>query len=287
MKILVTGGAGFIGSALINKLAEKKENSIIAVDKRRYDTINRKSNVQYITLDTKNILDLEDIKIDQIFHLGEYSRVEQSFDNLGEVLEDNVIGTAQIIRLWVRTKAKLVYAGSSTKFSDNHTGITGSPYALTKGQNTNLIKSIGEWYGLNYAITYFYNVYGPDEVTEGPRATVVGIYKTLMGKNQDLPVRKPGTQSRNFTHIDDIISGLELVSIRGQGDGYGIGSDNEYSIIELAAMFGGNVKYLENRRGNRKSGPLITDRTKELGWSPKNSLEDYVRFLKENNWEKE
>lgn len=98
-----------------------------------------------------------------------------------------------------------------------------------------------------------------------------------MGKNQDLPVRNPGTQSRNFTHIDDIISGLELVSIRGQGDDYGIGSDTEYSIIELATMFGGNVKSLGNRRGNRKSGPLITDRTKDLGWSPKNSLEDYVR----------
>lgn len=123
----------------------KKENSIIAVDKRKFDTVDYKPNVQYITLDTRSILDLENIKIDRIFHLGEYSRVEQSFDNLEEVLEDNVIGTAQIIRLWIKTKAKLVYAGSSTKFSDNHTGIAGSPYALTKGQNTTLIKSIGEW----------------------------------------------------------------------------------------------------------------------------------------------
>jgi hypothetical protein len=170
-----------------------------------------------------------------------------------------------------------VYAGSSTKFADDGAGRSQSPYAWSKSANTELVRNYGEWFNLQYAITYFYNVYGPGEIAGGPYATVVGIFKEKYKRGHPMTVVSPGTQLRNFTHIDDTVDGLILVGERGQGDGYGIGHERAYSVLELAKLFGGTTLMLPERRGNRMQGTVLSDKTRALGWEPKHSLDTHVR----------
>lgn len=218
----------------------------------------------------------KDQKFDQIFHLGEYSRLENSFENINQVVESNIIGTAQVLEFWRKQKCKLVYAGSSTKYAIGMTAQEMSPYSFTKAANTELVKAYAGWFNLHYVITYFYNVYGNKENFEGILASVVAIF--LNRKKQGLPLQivLPGTQKRNFTHVDDIIDGLILVAEKGSGDGYGIGSNDLYSINELAQMIGGDIEYLPERRGNRNFSELMTTKIKELGWKQNRNLKNYI-----------
>jgi UDP-glucose 4-epimerase len=209
--------------------------------------------------------------------LGEYSRVEQSFNDIRLVHKYNTQGTFQILEYVRDTGAKLIYAGSSTKFSDN--GADASPYAFTKAQNTQLVMNYGEWFGIDYAITYFYNVYGGREIKEGKYATLIALFKEQMKQDKKLKVVSPGTQERNFTHIDDIIDALVLIGEQGEGDGYGISSDKSYSILEVARMFGGEIEMLPERLGNRMSGKVVTEKIKALGWRTKHNLKDYINEI--------
>lgn len=154
-----------------------------------------------------------------------------------------------------------------------------SPYSFTKSTNSELVKMYGEWFGLDYAITYFYNVYGEKENDEGILASVIGIFNRKMKKKQKLQIVLPGTQKRNFTHVGDIIDGVLLVAEQGHGDNYGIGSDDLYSINEIAQMFGGEIEYIPERLGNRESSELMTTKIKELGWSQKRNLREYILGL--------
>lgn len=276
-KILVTGGAGFVGSNLCERLALDSNNEVYSLD--NYFTgskDNHVDNVHYIEGETANIYKLVDFKPDLIFHLGEYARVEQSFDDLDDVWRMNMDGTIQVLKFALEHKCKVVYAGSSTKYGDHGLGKDASPYAFTKSTNSQLVQNFGEWYGLEYAVVYFYNVYGNREIATGKYATLIALFKDKMKNGSPLTVRKPGTQERNFTHVDDIVDGLLLVGEKGQGDEYGIGSDEAFSIDKVAEMFGGEVEYLPNRPGNRQTADVVTSKTRQLGWRPQRKLEDHI-----------
>jgi len=278
MKILITGGAGFIGSHLIKRLLEDGLNEVVSLD--NYFTGSEKNHIvgaRYLKGHTKDIEShIKEIP-DMIYHLGEYSRVEKSFDDIGLVWDLNIAGTFSVLEFCRQHNIKIVYAGSSTKFGDGGLGRDQSPYAWTKAANTELIKNYGDWFGLPYAITYFYNVYGPGEISVGPYATVIGIFKELCRQKKALGVVAPGTQKRNFTHIDDIISGLLLVGNNGAGDDFGIGSEKAYSILEVAKMFGSKIIMLPARKGNRLNSSIDTAKTRALGWKSNNGLEEHIK----------
>jgi len=277
MKILVTGGAGFIGSHLCEELAKDPSNEIVSLDNYSSGSVNNEvKGVTYFRKETKYIDEL-DFNPDIIYHLGEYSRVENSFKDIEQVIRYNKIGTLAVLEYVRKYKCKLIYAGSSTKFGDN--GSNSSPYAWSKASNTELVKNYGEWFGIDYAITYFYNVYGGREIKEGKYATLIGLFESKTKSGEPLTVVSPGTQARNFTHISDIISGLILVGKYGSGDSYGIGNDKAYSILDIAESFGGQVIMLPERRGNRMTAPDVSSKTRALGWTPKVDIKDYIKNL--------
>ena len=242
-KIHVTGGAGFVGSNLCEALAQDSKNEVYSLDNYFTGSVNNHvSNVTYINGASKDISTLVTFTPDIIYHLGEYSRVEQSFADVELVWEYNKFGTLALLEFVRKTGAKLIYAGSSTKFGDNGDGRNQSPYAWSKSSNTELVKNYGEWFGINYAITYFYNAYGNREIELGKYATLIAIYKTRMRNSLPLQVVQPGTQRRNFTHISDIINGLILVGKFGMGDEYGICNPDTYTVLEVAKIFGGKIE---------------------------------------------
>ncbi|MBT5399233.1 NAD-dependent epimerase/dehydratase family protein [bacterium] len=278
--ILVTGGAGFIGSHLCEKLAEDDNNVVYSLDNYSTGSVdNHVSNVSYIRGDTKDIDALVNFNPDYIYHLGEYSRVEQSFDDIEVVWKSNKNGIFHVLQFVRKTGSKLIYAGSSTKFGDGGLGRSQSPYAWTKASNTELVENYGKWFDISYAIVYFYNVYGGREISTGKYATLVALFKEKFKNNDSLTVVSPGTQKRNFTHIDDIISGLMTVGEKGYGDDFGIGCEEAFSILEVAYMFNGKVVMLPERMGNRMASDVITDKTKSLGWSGNKSLRHHIEIF--------
>lgn len=283
-KVLVTGGAGFVGSNLC-KVLLKKGYEVYSLDNYFTGSVeNHIDGVEYIRGSTKDINELIEFSPNYIYHLGEYSRVEQSFGDLEKVWEYNKAGTFAVLEFCRNNACKLIYAGSSTKFGDGGLGRSQSPYAWTKASNTELVENYGTWFNVPYAIVYFYNVYGPNEICSGKYATLIALFAEKMRNNEKLTVVSPGTQKRNFTHIDDIISGLVLVGENGYGDEFGIGSPEAYSILEVAALFKGEIEMLPQRAGNRLTADVVTDKTRELGWEPEKKLKDYVDSLRENDW---
>lgn len=274
--ILVTGGAGFIGSHLCRRLAGEGHR-VISLD--NYFTGSKENHVEgveYREGHTKDIETLVPEQLDLLFHLGEYSRVEASLKEPELVFDLNSVGTFGVLEFWRKRGGKLVYAGSSTKFADGGLGRDQSPYAWTKAANTELVRNYGSWYSLPYAIAYFYNVYGPGE-RAGRYGTVIEIFKQKRRSGEKLPVVAPGAQRRNFTHIDDIIDGLVLVGEKGEGDEFGLGTDEAYSVLEVARLFGGEIEMIPERRGNRMDSTLDTAKSRALGWKAKQNLAKYVK----------
>jgi UDP-glucose 4-epimerase len=284
-KILVTGGAGFVGSHLCERLAQNSENEVYSLDNYFTGTENNHvENVTYIKGNTKDIDTLVEFIPDMVYHLGEYSRVEQSFDDIEKVLEYNKEGTIAVLEFVRKHKAKILYAGSSTKYGDEGSNANASPYAWSKSSNTQLVKNYGEWFGIDYVITYFYNVYGPREIQTGKYATLIALFKEKMKNNEILTIVSPGTQKRNFTHIDDTVDALILIGEKGHGDEYGIGNPHGYTVLNVAKMYGGEIEMLPTRKGNRMVASVISDKTRALGWEPKRSLSEYIETCRVNNW---
>ncbi|MBU6321322.1 MAG: NAD-dependent epimerase/dehydratase family protein [Patescibacteria group bacterium] len=277
--ILVTGGAGFIGSRLSARLA-RDGHRVIALD--NYFAGSREPRVpgvDYREGHTRDIARLVPETPARIYHLGEYARPERSLAEPAVVFDLNLAGTAGVVEFWRQKNGvaacKLVYAGSSTKFADGGDGRNQSPYAWTKAANTELVANYARWYDLPYAIAYFYNVYGPGE-RAGAYGTVIEIFRQKRLAREPLVVNAPGTQTRNFTHVDDIIDGLLLVGERGEGDGYGIGDERAYSVREVAELFGGAVVLGAHSPANRQMSAIDTAKTRALGWVPRRDLATYI-----------
>ena len=284
--ILVTGGAGFIGSHLCELLSKDSSNRIVSLD--NYSTGSKSNHimgVEYIRGETKDINSLITFTPDIVYHLGEYSRVEQSFEDLETVWSSNKLGTFEVLQFCRKHACKIVYAGSSTKFGDGGLGRSQSPYGWTKASNTELVKNFGEWFDVPYAITYFYNAYGPREIRTGKYATLIALFAERMRKNEPLTVVSPGVQKRNFTHVIDIVSALKLVGEQGYGDDFGIGSSQAFSVFEIAKMYGGQIVILPQRRGNRMTADVMTEKTQAIGWTAKKNVKDWIDQLRLNSWE--
>ncbi len=279
--ILVTGGAGFVGSNLIEELVKDPNNRVVSLD--NYSTGLKENHIdgaEYIDGHTKDIEELLDFVPDFIFHLGEYARTSESFNEVDVVWDYNVRGTFSVLEYCRKNKVRLIYAGSSTKFGDGGEGRNQSPYAWTKAHNTELVVHYGEWFGLDYVITYFYNVFGPRERT-GKHGTLIEIYKDLYRQGKPLGVVAPGDQKRNFTHVADIVNGLIKVSEVGSGDNYALGHEKKYTITEVADMFGVDVEILPERKGDRKESALDLSKTKkDLNWSAVRDLREYIEDFK-------
>lgn len=284
---IVTGGAGFVGSHLCERLlrdgytvisldnyfAGSKENHVEGVEYREGHTKDIESHIP----ETPNI----------IYHLGEYSRVAASLKEPEVVFDLNMTGTFGVLQYWKKKGCKLVYAGSSTKkVNAREDGVEGrdlAPYTWMKAANSELVSNFARWYDLPYAIAYFYNVYGPRERSLEEYGTVIETWRRKKLAGEPLPVREPGTQKRAFTHVLDTVDGLVLVGEKGEGDDFGIGTDEEFSLMEVAEMFGGPVEMLPQTKSTRSSAAVDSSKTHALGWVPKYHLQDYVRESMESS----
>ena len=277
--ILITGGAGFVGSHLSEFLTKK--NKVYVLD--NYFTGSKKNHIKgviYKNGETENAFSLfKSLKsIDYIFHLGEYSRVEQSYNDLEKVMKYNVGSFFEIIKLAMHFNSKLIYCGSSTKYAVYEKNDHHSPYAWSKKNNTEFLINFANYYKIKYAIVYFYNVYGDREIEDGKYATVIAKFLKLKNTNAKyIEITKPGTQKRNFTHIKDIVSGLVKVAEKGNGDGYGIASNKSYTIIDLANILDIPYKLMPKKMGNRLNGKVNVSKTKKLGWASKYDLKKYIK----------
>lgn len=277
--ILVTGGAGHVGSHIIQRLVKNPDNQIISLDNYFNGSIkNHIPGAEYRKGHTKDIKKLISETPDLIYHLGEYARITPSFDDVDKVYDLNMIGTFEVVEFCRRRKVgKLVYAASSTKFAIEGDGRHQNPYSFTKASNVDLINDYGRWYGLPYAICYFYNAFGPREKGIGKYATVVAKFEQAYLHNKPLTVVNPGTQKRNFTYVGDLARGIIMTAERGHGDGYSLGNMKRHSIIDIAQAFGGQIEFIDGYPGRDESGEAPDKAREEFGWEATVDIIDYIK----------
>ena len=284
--IIVTGGAGFIGSNLIKYLLKKTKYKIISIDNYSTGSIKnhvRHSNVRYIKNDNINIFKIFEKykkKIKVIFHFGEFSRIYQSFLKPKECLESNINNSFAVINFAKDNKIKIIYSATSSAFGNDGKDENLSPYAWSKTKNIELIKNYSKWFGLKYELLFFYNVYGSGQIQTGPMSTVIGIFEKQFKKKIPLTVVKPGTQKRDFTHIDDIINGCYLAFRNGRQNEYMLGTDKQYSILQIAKMFKRKIKFLLPRKGDRSCSNIPNNNALTyLGYKAKVNIKDYINNI--------
>jgi UDP-glucose 4-epimerase len=279
--VVVTGGAGFVGSHLCERLVRDGYRVISLDNYFAGSKENHVAGVEYREGHTKDIESFISESPSMIYHLGEYSRVAPSLEEPEVVFDLNMTGTFAVLEFWRKRKCKLVYAGSSTKHvGAREDGVEGrdlAPYTWMKAANTELVVNYGRWYEIPYAIVYFYNVYGPRERTAAEYGTVIETWRQAIQSGNPLPVRSPGTQERAFTHVLDTVDGIVLVGEKGEGDNFGIGTDEVFSLLHVAEMFGGKIEMLPPTKTTRASAEVDSTKTRALGWEPKRHLPDYVR----------
>jgi UDP-glucose 4-epimerase len=286
--IVVTGGAGHVGSHLIELLVKDENNKVISIDNYFNGTQdNHIKGAKYIKGHTKDIDKLVQVTPDVVYHLGEYARIAPSFDDIEKVFEMNIIGTFEVLEFCrKRNVAKFVYAASSTRFAIEGNGRNQNPYSFTKATNVDLVKNYGEWYGLNYAICYFYNAFGPRERGTTKYATLIAKFQEQFISNKPLTIVKPGTQRRNFTYVSDIARGILLVAEKGSGDGYSLNNNKNYSIQEIAEAFGHRTEYVDGYPGRADIGDIPTKARSELGWDTTVEVIDYIASFVKNSGKK-
>ena len=262
--IVVTGGAGFVGSNLIKFLVEKTNYKIISIDD--YSSGNKKNHVKnkkvlYKKSHTKDIsviLNRHKKKINSIFHFGEFARIYQSFLKMNDCIQSNTIGTNAVFDFCLKNKIKLIYSATSASLGNRGRDKNLSPYAFTKSKNLEFLENLKKWFNFKYEVIFFYNVYGPNQISKGSMATVIGIFENCYLKNKPLPVVKPGTQSRRFTHIDDTINICYKAWKKNNCKYYTISNKKSYTIIGVAKLFRSKIKLLPPRLGERYASALST-----------------------------
>ena len=287
MSIIVTGGAGFVGSNMIDFLLKKTKYKIISID--NYSSGFKKNHlknkrVKYIKANTKDIFRL--IKypknIQAVFHFGEFARIYQSFISMNECIDSNTVGTNSIFNFCLKNHIKLIYSATSASLGNKGRDKNLSPYAFTKAKNLELLENLKKWFNFKFEVIYFYNVYGPKQITSGKMSTVIGIFEEAYKNKKPLPVVKPGTQTRRFTHINDTIEICYLAWKKNLSRHYSISSKESYSIIEVAKMFKYKIKYLNKRPGERYASALtkMNLSNKVYRYFGKIRLTDYIeRFI--------
>jgi len=259
--IIVTGGAGFIGKNLINFFLKNTKYKIISID--NYSSglkINHiiDKRIKYIKDDTKNIFQIlkNYNSINAIFHFGEFARIYQSFIKMHECINSNTIGSNAVFNYCLKHKIKLIYSATSATLGNKGNDKNLSPYAFTKAKNLELLENLKKWFNFKYEVIYFYNVYGPSQISHGNMATVIGIFEDHFKSKKPLPIVKPGNQTRRFTHVYDTVQICYLAWKKNLNRHYSISSIKSYSILEVAKMFGTQIKYLPKRHGERFSSAL-------------------------------
>ena len=262
-KIIITGGAGFVGTNLINLLLKKTSHKIISID--NYSSGFKKNHIKnkrihYIKGDTKDIsFILKNTKnINAVFHFGEFSRIYQSFLKMNECINSNSIGTNAVFNYCLKNKIKLIYSATSASLGNRGNDKNLSPYAFTKAKNLELLENLKKWFNFKYEVIYFYNVYGPNQISRGDMATVIGIFEDHYKSNKPIPVVKPGTQTRRFTHIYDTVEICYLAWKKNLCRHYSISSNMSYSIFDVAKMFSKKIRFLPKRPGERYASALTS-----------------------------
>ena len=287
--LVVTGGAGFVGSNLIEFLIKKTSYKIISLD--NYSSGSKKNHIKskrvsYINGDTKDInkkLIRYKSKIQTVFHFGEFSRIYQSFIQMNKCFQSNTIGTNAVFNFCLKNKIKLIYSATSASLGNKGKDKNLSPYAFTKSKNIEFLENLKKWFNFKYNVIFFYNVYGPKQISQGKMATVIGIFEDNYCKGKPLPVVKPGTQTRRFTHIKDTIEVCFKAWKSNKYNNYSVSNKESYSILQVAKMFKSKIKFLPKRKGERYASAL-TNRNlsnKIYKYYGKINLKDYINnFIK-------
>ena len=288
--IVITGGAGFVGSNLIQYFLKKTKFKIISLD--NYSSGTKKNHiknlrVKYINSNTKNIskiLKSYKNKINSIFHFGEFSRIYQSFLNMNECVDSNTIGTNEVFNFCLMNKIKLIYSATSASIGNKGNDKDLSPYAFTKSKNLEMLENLKKWFKFKYEVVYFYNVYGQRQISTGNMATVIGIFEHQYKNNKSLTVVKPGTQSRRFTHINDTVKACYYAWKTNKCRHYSISNKKSYSVIQVAKMFKSRIKFLPSRPGERYASALtsmnLSNKVYKLFGTI--NLKDYIKKIIKN-----
>jgi UDP-glucose 4-epimerase len=283
--LIVTGGAGFIGSNLIEELIKFRKYKIISLD--NYSSGNKKNHIKNLrvkylkgnTKDSNKLLMKYSKNIHTIFHFGEFARIFQSFKKFDDCCESNIKGTYELFKFALKNRIRIVYSATSANLGNQGQDMNLSPYAFTKANNLELLENFNKWFNLKYEVIYFYNVYGPRQICKGDMATVVGIFENCFLNKKLLPVVKPGTQTRRFTHVRDTVKGCVIAWKKNKNAHYSVASDKSYSITQLAKMFSSKIKYLPERAGERFLSALTLKNlnNKIIRLQAKIKLKDYIK----------
>ena len=289
-KIIVTGGAGFVGTNLIKFFLKKTKYKIISIDNyssgKKSNHI-KNSRVRYISGKTVNISKIikKPKEIKSIFHFGEFARIYQSFLKMNECIDSNTVGSNSIFNFCLKNKIKLIYSATSASLGNNGKDKNLSPYAFSKSKNLELLENLKQWFNFKYEVIYFYNVYGPHQICKGEMSTVIGIFEDHYKKGKSLPVVKPGTQTRRYTHIDDTVKVCYLAWKKNLCRHYSISNKKTFSVLEVAKMFKSRIKLLPKRPGERYASALTTMNLSNKVYKHfgKIKLRDYIKSFISNN----
>jgi UDP-glucose 4-epimerase len=260
--LVVTGGAGFIGSNLISELLKFNKFRILSIDNYSSGFIKnhiKNKRVKYLngsTINIENLLRSYEGKIYSIFHFGEFARIYQSFNKINECFSSNIEGTSNVFNFALKNKIRIIYSATSASLGNSGKDMNLSPYAFSKAKNLELLENLKKWFNFRYEVIYFYNVYGDKQICKGDMATVVGIFEDCFRLGKKLPVVRPGTQERRFTHVLDTVKACVFAWRKNKSKHYSIASKQSYSIIELAKMFESEIRYLPKRKGERFASAL-------------------------------